>query len=330
MANISNAFGTIHLKGKWTASMLKNFNIINEQWADYYYCTSADPFSEGELSQPFVGSGRWAYLNNLEMAANWCVSENNACTTKALLDLIEAMRQNHDSRIEFEYTEDEPGCQFLQTVNAKLRPVPFSPVSHILRRENKIYLRVGEFKIHLPDDFEDKDIDKILELTPDGAKYKLNLPEYHFTAMTILDDKKLSLTEEDGKQVIRSGFAEIVFEDAGQAALIQGRIGEKDDCSITFTEKDISVYFPAYTLKCVVLENTDYEYTAEKLVELDVWESAESVFEDILCNFDLEDYEENEIKYLREYLGKYYSDFLAYALERDKNLTVERLAAKGF
>ncbi|GHU75518.1 hypothetical protein FACS1894188_06560 [Clostridia bacterium] len=65
-------------------------------------------------------------------------------------------------------------------------------------------------------------------------------------------------------------------------------------------------------------------------MELDVWESAESIFEDILCNFDLEDYEENEIKYLREYLGKYYSDFLAYALERDKNLTVEGLAATGF
>ena len=104
MADVSNAFGEITLKGTWTPSMIANFNILCDECENWIHGITVEPFSADELTHQFTGNGRGCFASNLDYLSNWLVSSNNPVTIKAFNDLVTEMQANSDASICLYYT----------------------------------------------------------------------------------------------------------------------------------------------------------------------------------------------------------------------------------
>jgi len=117
MANCSDAYGDITLLGLWTPAMLHNLNILKQVWASWTYCIDiSEDFTPSLRSQGFCGIGRWSFQSNLESLDEWMRNEfdDNPNLAAALMALTADMEQ-HDSRIEFTYADEEAGCLSMGT-----------------------------------------------------------------------------------------------------------------------------------------------------------------------------------------------------------------------
>lgn len=118
MANVSDAYGAMTLKGAWTPALIKTLNTIAaEIWAHWYYSIEIKPFdpkaTPRERTTDFNGWGRWTFRLNLENLGDWTLDSLHSTsdfTTAVLNKLIQAM---HDKGliIEIEYTDEEGGCE---------------------------------------------------------------------------------------------------------------------------------------------------------------------------------------------------------------------------
>jgi hypothetical protein len=332
MANISTVFGSVSLRGKWTDDMLKNLNVLRKDWATYYYNTEIDDdFSEDSLEQSFIASGRRTYINNLTNLADW--SADNAAD--AVRDLAKAMSEQTDSGIIFNYTEDEPGSCFLQTASVEIVPDKFNPKTYLASMPNKTYLRFGMFNIMLSE--RPENLDDLLSLTPDGLKYKLNLPEYKLEFMKLYDTESEDLpiiTKQNGENVIKSFFIEIVLED-NQPDNFSKLIAEKPKNSFTqpFIGEIKAIYIPTHTLNANELESINYDYTSGNLIDLGIYDDDNNIFENYAGFIDIDakpEKNKDTAENLKEFFGEYYDEFLDYLIENDDTLTHDKLTTAGF
>lgn len=136
MANISSAFGTITLKGDWTDEQIKWYYTFIIGLGNGYYNTIVETDLENvikEKTMNFVGSGRWAYICNLESMHGWIKDISldtiefinnfgalNQTITHAEYNLmyvwlLKEMNEHHLT-VDWEYTDVEGGLGVLQTV----------------------------------------------------------------------------------------------------------------------------------------------------------------------------------------------------------------------
>lgn len=136
MANISSAFGTITLKGDWTDEQIKWYYTFIIGLGNGYYNTIVETDLENvikEKTMNFVGSGRWAYICNLESMHGWI--EDISLDTIEFINNFGALNQTithaeynlmyvwllkemneHHLTVDWEYTDVEGGLGVLQTV----------------------------------------------------------------------------------------------------------------------------------------------------------------------------------------------------------------------
>ena len=136
MANISSSFGTITLKGDWTDEQIKWYYIFIIGLGNGYYNTIVETDLENvikEKTMNFVGSGRWAYICNLESMHGWI--EDISLDTIEFINNFGALNQTithaeynlmyvwllkemneHHLTVDWEYTDVEGGLGVLQTV----------------------------------------------------------------------------------------------------------------------------------------------------------------------------------------------------------------------
>lgn len=136
MANISSAFGTITLKGDWTDEQIKWYYTFIIGLGNGYYNTVVETDLENvikEKTMNFVGSGRWAYICNLESMHGWI--EDISLDTIEFINNFGALNQTithaeynlmyvwllkemneHHLTVDWEYTDVEGGLGVLQTV----------------------------------------------------------------------------------------------------------------------------------------------------------------------------------------------------------------------
>lgn len=116
MANLSDAFGNIEIKGseKVIESILRLFEL-SDAWE---YNTSIDLESiekptDDTCTVNFYGTGRWCYENNIEFFFRWVNDE----ITKENRTLLEGS----DFEIIFDFTDYEPGCEVFYEATEALR-----------------------------------------------------------------------------------------------------------------------------------------------------------------------------------------------------------------
>ena len=118
MANLSDAFGNIEIKGseKVIESILRLFEL-SDAWE---YNTSIDLESiekptddDDTCTINFYGTGRWCYENNIEFFFRWVNDE----ITKEDRTLLEGS----DFEIIFDFTDYEPGCEVFYEATEALR-----------------------------------------------------------------------------------------------------------------------------------------------------------------------------------------------------------------
>jgi len=117
MANCSDAYGSVTLRGTWTPAMCQNLNTIKAVWAAWpYSITVDDDFTPSLLSLGFCGIGRWTFHASLESLDEWICEEfeQKPLLAAAYLALTGAMEQ-HGSEIEFVYADEESGCLSIST-----------------------------------------------------------------------------------------------------------------------------------------------------------------------------------------------------------------------
>ena len=136
MANISSAFGTITLKGDWTDEQIKWYYTFIIGLGNGYYNTIVETDLENVIKEKtinFVGSGRWAYICNLESMHGWI--EDISLDTIEFINNFGALNQTithaeynlmyvwllkemneHHLTVDWEYTDVEGGLGVLQTV----------------------------------------------------------------------------------------------------------------------------------------------------------------------------------------------------------------------
>ncbi len=137
MANISDAYGTLTLQGEWTEEhIIALLCILKTQENGVNYSTVIGNFKEAladlkeEGSLNIVGSGRWAYVCNLERLHDWSLVDVNFWDTyvcaqlpaeyKIVYEDYLAIRlwllkemHLHGLKIEWEFMDLETGCDFL-------------------------------------------------------------------------------------------------------------------------------------------------------------------------------------------------------------------------
>ena len=120
MANISEAYGTFTLCGTWSDEMIKNANILREEWSDWCYNTIIDEeFNAEQTEYSFLGSGRWAYCRNLEYLGGWSKDTDKSEVLKAYAELCCDMEKN-EAYIQIDYADEESGCEVLYESTAKI------------------------------------------------------------------------------------------------------------------------------------------------------------------------------------------------------------------
>ena len=120
MANISSAFGTFKLFGVWNEEMIKNINILREEWDSWYYGIHFhEEFDVWMCEYNFHGSGRWSYSPNLEMLGVWTKSDNKSDVIKAYTELCVEM-ELRASYIEIDYADEEGGSGILYKATAEI------------------------------------------------------------------------------------------------------------------------------------------------------------------------------------------------------------------
>jgi hypothetical protein len=126
MANISDAYGSMTLKGSWTPALIEKLNIIAQEiWAKWFYNTELDPFNPDaapeERVSTFNGNGRWAYSSNLENLGRWTSEkiEKQSEFADVFAELIREMKAN-ELVIEVDYFDEEAGLCVLYTESGEI------------------------------------------------------------------------------------------------------------------------------------------------------------------------------------------------------------------
>ena len=309
MANCSSVFGQITLNGNWTPTMIDNLNILVKDWESWYYNISAEPFSVGNLSQPFTATGRWAFENNLTSLSEWTVCDNKPEILRAYRDLITEMSQHETAAIQFNYTEDEPGMCFLIQATAEIQIKPFSLSTMFAIHSGEPSIRLGTLDIALP--IGTTEPDSLLELTPDCTKYKLNLPSY---AVRLCDFQRSDANNIhlENNNTVYCGFAEIVL--AKSVSDKSELIGEKvAGYKREFIGEIEAIYFPTHMFSYDEIECTSHEYTVENLVELEVYDDVDSLIENY-DELDPEYLDADDFTSAAKYWGKHFGAFLRSAI----------------
>lgn len=116
MANLSDAFGNIEIKGseKVIESILRLFEL-SDAWE---YNTSIDLEStekptDDTCTVNFFGTGRWCYENNIEFFFRWVNDE--------ITEEDRALLEDSDFEIIFDFTDYEPGCEVFYEATEALR-----------------------------------------------------------------------------------------------------------------------------------------------------------------------------------------------------------------
>jgi hypothetical protein len=345
MANISNAFGEMFLKGNWTPEMIDNLNIISCVWKDWHYGIHVEPFTIGKLTQGFSADGRWSFKNNLEGLASWVVDENKPEVTKAFYDLIAQVRKSKDigkTSIVFNYTEDEPGYRFLQKVEAELRVAPFS-LKSLVSYASETYICTGDAKIAF--DFSNVDNpDTHLKLTKDKSQYQLvnavgkgvssGIRPSFLTALEVSfrtrknEFPEIAIQEKDGKWFIQAGFAEIVLDEPVSDA---GELFEpENNFRCRLKAKVSGIYFPTHTLNHIEIDCTDYDYNVKNMLKLDVYSDIDDVIESYACTIQCaDDFDGDSIENMEKFWGEHLGAFLRDVIS-ENDISVDELITKGF
>lgn len=116
MANLSDAWGTIEIKG--SEEIIKSILKLFELSDDWEYNTSIDPESiekptDDTCTVNFYGTGRWCYENNIEFFFR---SVNDEITEED-----RTLLEGSDFEIIFDFTDYEPGREVFYEATEALR-----------------------------------------------------------------------------------------------------------------------------------------------------------------------------------------------------------------
>jgi hypothetical protein len=115
MANLSDAYGTMTLKGTWPPELIECLNVIaSEIWAKWYYDIQLDPFDTTEVQGGppaiFSGNGRWAFESNLEALGRWTADDiEDRPELSAVYNKVLSEMYAHGLTIEASYSDEEGG-----------------------------------------------------------------------------------------------------------------------------------------------------------------------------------------------------------------------------
>ena len=119
MANISDARGSMKLKGDWMPELIEKLNTISQTvWTSWHYDISIDPFEtkKTKMHKPvsLCGSGRCIFETNLNHAGQWTAEDiNEEPELAAVYNTLLAGMHEKDLSIKVSYTNAEPGCMVL-------------------------------------------------------------------------------------------------------------------------------------------------------------------------------------------------------------------------
>lgn len=113
MANCSSAFGTVRVKAdnKILKELAKYVqDVLGYEQACYYTGVDEWDYEDGLASGFFIGCGRWAFEANCKNTYEWLShgAERSEELAKTWAEL-----NKHDWTIEYEFTDEEGGCQVL-------------------------------------------------------------------------------------------------------------------------------------------------------------------------------------------------------------------------
>ena len=127
MANLSDAYGNMILRGDWTPSMIDNLNIIKEEWGSWDFATHVtDDFKSVDIEVPFNACGRWCYDNNLFHIGNWTKESKKEKVLNAYQRLCDELKSKIDENgdytayIEVNFSEEECGNDILRTCKSEI------------------------------------------------------------------------------------------------------------------------------------------------------------------------------------------------------------------
>jgi len=124
MANISTAYGKVFLKAKTEDDLRFLYEMIVKYATHFWYLTELFEEYDSKMvynyeedgplcfESSFDGSGRWEYGNNIKSFYRWLSDE--------MTDNEKVRFKGMWFEMEFDYSEEEPGCQILCDVSKAL------------------------------------------------------------------------------------------------------------------------------------------------------------------------------------------------------------------
>lgn len=159
MANISDTYGVIHIHGSYTREHLETIAII--LWTQYnsgdysMYFNGCDTYQEllklvlEQKPITFDGTGRWEFLTNLTQLGVWSYLDPTEWDEFIKVNHIDMSHTDYEERrislskhldldsetyIQFDYTDMEPGQDFIDEVRVTLSSHDFHTPNNIIEQ----------------------------------------------------------------------------------------------------------------------------------------------------------------------------------------------------